>query len=55
MEGPILKPGIYRHYKGKEYEGIGIATHSETSGDTVEYRARHEPHKLDNDHICIRP
>ena len=24
------KKGIYRHYKGNEYELIGIANHSET-------------------------
>ena len=27
---PNLSPGKYRHYKGKFYELVGIARHSET-------------------------
>ena len=34
-----LKPGKYRHFKGKEYELIGLATHSETLEPMVVYRA----------------
>ncbi len=34
-----LKPGKYRHFKGKEYELIGIASHSETLELMVVYRA----------------
>ena len=34
-----LKPGKYRHFKGKEYELIGVATHSETMEPLVVYRA----------------
>ena len=34
-----IKPGKYVHFKGKEYEVIGIATHSETSEEMVVYRA----------------
>ena len=34
-----LKPGKYRHFKGKEYELIGLATHSETMEPMVVYRA----------------
>ncbi|MCK5792678.1 MAG: DUF1653 domain-containing protein, partial [Ketobacter sp.] len=26
----MLQPGRYRHYKGKDYEVIGVARHSET-------------------------
>lgn len=33
-----LQPGIYRHYKGKLYEVIGIAQHSETLEQLVVYR-----------------
>lgn len=33
------KKGVYRHYKGKEYELIGIANHSETLEKMVVYRA----------------
>jgi len=31
--------GKYRHFKGKEYEVIGIASHSETLEPMVVYRA----------------
>ena len=34
-----LTPGKYRHFKGGEYELIGIATHSETMEPMVVYRA----------------
>jgi hypothetical protein len=35
---PALPVGRYRHYKGKEYEVIGIARHSETEEELVVYR-----------------
>ena len=31
--------GIYRHYKGNQYEVIGFARHSETLEDMVIYKA----------------
>lgn len=34
-----IPPGRYRHFKGKEYEVIGIARHSETEEPVVVYRA----------------
>ena len=34
-----LKPGKYRHFKGKEYALLGIAKHSETLEPMVVYRA----------------
>jgi hypothetical protein len=36
MTEPV--PGRYRHYKGGEYEVIGIARHSETDERVVVYR-----------------
>lgn len=32
------RPGRYRHYKGNEYEVIGLARHSETEEVVVVYR-----------------
>lgn len=33
-----VKPGRYRHYKGNEYEVIGVARHSEDESEYVVYR-----------------
>ena len=34
-----IKIGKYRHFKGNEYEVIGVAKHSETLAEMVVYRA----------------
>lgn len=34
-----LPLGTYRHYKGKAYEVLGVARHSETLEELVVYRA----------------
>jgi hypothetical protein len=34
-----IQKGKYRHYKGNEYEVIGVAKHSETLEEMVVYRA----------------
>lgn len=34
-----IKPGRYRHFKGNEYEVIGVGKHSETLEEYVLYRA----------------
>lgn len=39
IESSMLKLGKYKHYKGKEYEVLGLARHSETLEDLVVYRA----------------
>ena len=33
-----IRPGRYRHFKGKEYEVLGIARHSEDESPLVVYR-----------------
>ena len=35
---PPTPPGRYRHYKGGEYEVMGVARHSETGEPLVVYR-----------------
>ncbi len=34
-----IRPGRWRHFKGNEYEVIGVAQHSETLEQMVVYRA----------------
>jgi cyclomaltodextrinase len=35
----VIKPGRYRHFKGNEYDVIGVARDSETLQALVVYRA----------------
>lgn len=49
-----MKKGIYRHYKGKNYEVIGTAIHSETQEQFVVYRALYET-KFGKDSLWVRP
>jgi hypothetical protein len=46
MTTSTVRPGRYRHYKGKEYEVIGIARHSETEEEMVVYRTLYGDHSL---------
>ncbi len=41
-----LKKGIYRHFKGNEYEVLDLALHSETQEPFVVYRALYGEGKL---------
>ena len=34
-----IRPGLYRHFKGKEYRVLYTATHSETLEPMVVYQA----------------
>ncbi|MEX2054415.1 MAG: DUF1653 domain-containing protein [Candidatus Colwellbacteria bacterium] len=52
MGDNTLRPGRYRHYKGKEYRVIGVAKHSETLEDLVVYEALYENNVS---HLWIRP
>ena len=47
-----MKLGKYKHYKGKYYEVLGIAKHSETLEDLVVYRTLY-PNKLST--LWVRP
>ncbi|MBW4935082.1 DUF1653 domain-containing protein [Marinobacter sp. F4206] len=41
-----VKPGRYRHYKGKDYQVIDLARHSETEEWMVVYRCLYGDHSL---------
>jgi hypothetical protein len=41
-----IEPGLYRHYKAKNYRVIGNATHSETEEAMVIYHVDDQPSRL---------
>ncbi len=47
-----LELGLYKHYKGKIYEVIGVARHSETLEELVVYKATYQP---EGENLWIRP
>jgi hypothetical protein len=50
----LIKKGIYRHYKGKSYEVLGTAHHSETLEEFVVYRALYKT-RFGRNSLWIRP
>ena len=50
-----IAPGTYRHYKGKDYEVIGIARHSETLEPLVIYRALYASKEFGKNALWARP
>lgn len=42
----IVAPGRYRHFKGNEYDVVGVATHSETLEEYIVYRQRYGDRSL---------
>jgi hypothetical protein len=49
-KGEELPNGIYKHYKGGEYDVIGIASHSESLEKMVIYK-----HLGDDGELWVRP
>lgn len=50
-----ISPGRYRHYKGKQYEVIGIARHSETLEEMVVYYALYYIEGMGGNSLWVRP
>ncbi len=47
--------GKYRHYKGHEYQVIGLALHSETLEELVIYKALYTSKKFGTNQLWVRP
>ena len=46
MTTPDPPPGRYQHYRGRFYEVLGVARHSETDEELVVYRPLYGDHGL---------
>jgi hypothetical protein len=42
----MIRPGVYRHYKGQDYLVTGLAHHSETREPLVVYRCLYGDYSL---------
>ena len=50
-----IKPGKYEHYKGNQYEVIGLARHSETLEELIVYRALYDSEEFGDNSLWVRP
>ncbi len=50
-----VRLGKYQHYKGKLYEVIGVARHSETLEELVVYRALYDSKEFGKNALWVRP
>lgn len=55
-----LRPGRYRHYKGRDYLVLGVARHSETEEELVVYQLDYgdrslwvRPLAMFQEHVCV--
>ena len=51
----MIETGIYLHYKGKRYEVIGNALHSETREALVVYRPLYDTPDVPEGMLWVRP
>ena len=49
-----IKLGKYQHYKGKLYEVLGVARHSETLEELIVYKALY-PSEFGRNSLWVRP
>ena len=50
-----IKLGKYEHYKGKQYEVVGLARHSETLEELVVYKALYNSEEFGDNALWARP
>jgi cyclomaltodextrinase / maltogenic alpha-amylase / neopullulanase len=50
-----IQTGKYKHYKGKEYEVLGVAQHSESLEPFVIYKALYESEDFGPNALWARP
>ena len=50
-----IKPGRYRHYKGHEYQVLGVGVHSETLEEFVVYKPLYNVEDRFKGKLWIRP
>jgi hypothetical protein len=50
-----MRPGRYRHYKGRLYEVLGVARHSETLEELVVYRQLYDSEGFPTGTLWARP
>lgn len=55
VEEEGIKLGKYKHFKGGEYEVIGVARHSETLEKLVIYRALYKSTQFEEGQMWARP
>jgi hypothetical protein len=51
----MVKPGLYRHYKGKIYQVIGTGRHSETLELMVIYQGQYNSEEFGDKPFFVRP
>jgi hypothetical protein len=51
----MITTGKYRHYKGKEYEVLGMALHSETLEELVVYKPLYSTPDIPEGTLWVRP
>jgi len=51
----MIPPGKYTHYKGKEYEVMGMALHSETLEKMVVYKPLYSTPDIPEGTLWVRP
>lgn len=50
-----VKMGLYRHFKGNDYEVFDLAEHTETGETLVIYRSVNRKRYIDNGIVYARP